>query len=81
MTKHKRSLAAVVKEEREASQCMLCVIPERLEVEAERRNGAEIRHIVQWLVKDCGYPEEEVLKQRTSRMTKHFLFHMEKLDE
>jgi hypothetical protein len=79
MTKHKRSLSDVINEERKASECMLCVIPERKEIEKERfENGAEIRHICEYLIKDCGYPEDEVSRQRSSKMTKHFKLHLER---
>ncbi len=82
MTKHKRSLSDVVEEEREASGCMLCSIPERAEIEKERRTGgAEVRHIVQYLIKDCGYPEDKVMKQKGSKMSNHFIHHMEKTSE
>jgi hypothetical protein len=82
MTRHKRSLSDVVKEEREASECMLCVIPERAEIEKERKSGgAEVRHVVEFLIKDCGYPEDKVMKQKNSKFSKHFIYHMEKPGE
>jgi hypothetical protein len=79
MTRHKRSLADVVKENREAEKCLLCTIPEREEIERERfTNGAEVRHICEYLIKDCGYPEDEINRQRSSKMSKHFKYHCEK---
>jgi hypothetical protein len=76
MTKPKRPLSDVVKERQKSEGCMLCTIPEREEIEAERKNGAEIRDIAAWLVKDCGYDEEWISQQRKSnRMTRHFERH------
>ena len=75
--KKRRSLSDVVKERREAEECMLCVVPERKEIERERREGADIKDIAAWLIKDCGYSEERVTKQRSSKMSKHFSNHME----
>jgi hypothetical protein len=74
-TKTKRSLADVVAEERSSKACMLCEIPEQEELEREYSNGAQIRHIAEYLIKDRGYPVDKVDAQRQSRMSKHFRFH------
>jgi len=63
-----------LKEFLKANGCFLCFIPERAEVEEAKKEGAETRQIVSWLIEDCHYSEEVVVKARGS-MGHHFFAH------
>ncbi len=57
-----------------AHGCFLCGIPEREEVEASRASGIETKMVARWLIEDCGYDEQVILKARGS-MGHHFANH------
>lgn len=70
MKKQQRSLAQFAK----AHGCFLCFIPQRVEIEKAKAAGTETKTIVRWLIEDCGYNAETVVKARNG-MASHFLLH------
>ena len=72
---HRTPLKEFVAKAVEASKCFLCSIPERQEIEEAKQGGAETKHIVQWLIDDCGYEEKKV-KAARNQMGHHFSVHM-----
>jgi len=61
----------------ESKKCFLCRIPERQEIEEAKIGGAATKHIVEWLVRERGYDEDEVQGAR-GMMGHHFAVHMKR---
>ncbi len=57
-----------------AHGCFLCSLDERVEIEAARAAGIETKMIARWLIEDCGYDEQVILKARGG-MGHHFASH------
>ena len=78
--KKRRSLQKFVhdkKEEKKATDCILCTIPEKDEIAKARAAGAQLKHIAEWLVAECGYDKVRIHKSM-KRMSHHLGNHLGK---
>ena len=75
--KKRRSLQKFIHDKKNDTDCFLCTIPEKDEIAKARAAGAQLKHVTEWLVRECGYDKDRV-KKNTKSIIRHLGDHLNK---
>ncbi len=75
--KKRRSLQKFVFDRKKKTDCFLCNIDEKDEIDKARDEGVQLKDIAEWLIKDVGH-DAKFIKLRMKQMTTHLNHHIAK---
>jgi hypothetical protein len=74
---NRRSLQKFVHDAKKKTDCFFCGIPEKDEIEKGRAAGAQLKHVVDWLITECAYGKDS-LKLKRKELNTHLGNHLNK---
>ena len=73
--KNRRSLQKYIFDKKKATECFICNLDEKDEIDKARASGAKLNDVADWLVSECGH-DRKFIKLKMKQMSTHLNNHI-----